>query len=147
MSSPVTTADQLFRFQAVMLPWAVRGAHTLAQLVTDASTLPRTAWHDGDTFCALVDKGTRGFELFHVRCAGYDAPELTGATKPAGLASLAYAQSLAETGAVVLLDSVAFEATDEEDNFGRMLAYVTLPDGRPLADVMIAAGQAVPDPS
>jgi endonuclease YncB( thermonuclease family) len=134
----VTGSADLYRFKALLLPWTVRGLSTFE--------LNGTAWHDGDTFAALIDKGMRGYDLFHVRAAGYDAPEVTGPTKPAGDAATAYARSLAETGEIVYLDSLAFAASAEEDNFGRMLAFVTLPNGTDLAALMINSGHAVPDP-
>lgn len=133
----MTTDADTCKYRALLLPWAARGLETLR---TDG-----TAWHDGDTFNALVSRGEHDYLLTHVRCAGYDAPELSGTSKPAGLAALAFAQTLAESGSIVFLDSYAFVAADEEDSFGRMLAAVTLPDGRDLAAMMLAAGHGVPD--
>lgn len=122
-------AGDLYQYRATLIPWNDTG----------------TAWHDGDTFNADVDLGCRVHWQGHVRCAGYNAPEVTGASKAAGLEAAAYVRTLLDTGAVVHLDSHAFQP-DELDNFGRMLATVTLPDGRDLAALMIGTGHAVPDP-
>jgi endonuclease YncB( thermonuclease family) len=79
----------------------------------------------------------------------YNSPEIFGTAKPAGLAALAYVQTLAPTGSVVYLDSLAFSygTASEEDSFGRMLAAVTLPTGQNLATLMIGGGYAVADPA
>lgn len=135
----MTGPGDLYKFKARLMPWTCRGLETL-----DATG---TAWWDGDTVNALVSMGRHDYGLVHIRCAGYNAPEIHGATKPAGEAAAVYARSLAEVGAIVFLNSLAFQAADEEDDFGRMLATVTLADGRDLAAVMIAAGHAIPDPA
>ncbi|MGH3496068.1 MAG: thermonuclease family protein [Nocardioidaceae bacterium] len=123
-------------------------------MTTTSSDLYRYAatildWHDGDTAHADVDLGCHVHWRGSLRTAGYNAPELTGATKAAGEAATAYVGGLIPPGSVVYLDSLAFSAgsSAEEDHFGRMLAAVTLPDGRDLAALMIGAGQAVPDPA
>lgn len=124
----MTAPADLYRYRATLIPWGATG----------------TAWHDGDTAAVDVDLGCRVHWRGRLRCAGYNAPEVTGASKPDGLAATAFVRSLAESGATLYLDSLAFEP-DELDNFGRMLAAVTLSDGRDLAAVMIAAGHAVAD--
>lgn len=126
----MTTPADLYRYRATLIPW---------------STANPSAWHDGDTVNADVDLGCHVHWQGHIRCAGYNAPEVTGATKPAGDAATAFVRTLAEVGAVVYLDSLAFVASTEEDDFGRMLAAVTLADGRDLATLMIDSGNAVPD--
>lgn len=102
---------------------------------------------DGDTFVASVDLGCRVHWQGSVRCAGFDAPEISGATKPAGDKATAYVTTLCPVGSTVYLDSLAFEKGDEQDHFGRLLAAVTLADGRDLAELMIQSGHAVPDPA
>lgn len=104
------------------------------------------SWHDGDTAKVDVDLGCRVHWQGSLRCAGYNAPEITGTTKAAGLAATAYVERLCPAGATVYLDSLAFEHGSNEDDFGRMLAAVTLSDGRDLAELMIQSGHAVPDP-
>lgn len=125
----MTTSADLYRYQATLVPW---------------NTSATTAWHDGDTFNASVDLGCRVHWVGHVRCAGYNAPEVEGAGKEAGETAATFVRSLVDTGGVVYLDSQAFEP-DEEDDFGRMLAVVTLADGRNLATLMIDSGNAVVD--
>lgn len=102
-------------------------------------------WVDGDTAKIDANLGCRVHWQGSLRCAGYDAPEVRGDTKPAGLAATAYVASLCPVGNTIYIDSIAFEHGDEEDDFGRMLGFVTLADGTDLADEMIAAKQAVPD--
>lgn len=136
MVVPLTGPSSLYKFKALLLPWAVRGLETL--------NLVGTAWHDGDTFNALVSAGRHDYAITHIRCAGYNAPELK--TGQPGTDATEYARSLVETGQIVYLDSIQFIATDEEDDFGRMLAVVTLPDGRDLATWMIQTGHAAPVP-
>lgn len=125
----------LYQFKALLLPWGVRGLETWG---VDGSP-----WHDGDTCNVLISQGMRGYWLGHVRCAGMNSPEVHGPTKQAGLLAQAYANTLAPAGTVVHLDSLAFQDADEEDDFGRVLADMTLPDGRDFAEVMIAGGYAV----
>lgn len=139
----MTTAapDEGFRYEALLVPW---GATNLATLLTATGS----SWHDGDTFNALIAKGDHEYRLTHVRTALDNAPEVNrAATKAAGEAATAYARSLADTGAIVYLDSSAFTDSDEEDDFGRTLAVVTLADGRDLATLMISSGHAVADPA
>lgn len=118
-----TDAGDLYRYQATVLDW-----------------------HDGDTFHGDVDLGCRVHWHGSVRCAGYNSPELFGATKAVGLTALAYVRTVAPAGTVVYLNSLAFSAgaQSEQDSFGRMLATVTLPDGSDLAAVMVDTGHAVP---
>lgn len=71
-----------------------------------------------------------------VRLLGCNAPELS---TPAGWQALAFLQTILHDGDVVALVSHGW------DKFGgRIDGQVTLPDGRDLAQVMIAAGQAAP---
>jgi endonuclease YncB( thermonuclease family) len=129
----MTGQADLYRFKARLLPWSTRGLESLGNT--------GTSWHDGDTFNALVSRGGRDYWMVHVRTAGFNAPELRTS---AGPAALTFAQSLVDTGGIVYLDSLAFITMDEQDDFGRMLALVTLPDGRDLASVMISSGHGVP---
>ena len=118
----MTTAADLYRYQATV-----------------------TRWVDGDTAKVDVDLGCHVHWRGSLRCAGYNAPEVRGDTKQAGLLATAEVERLCPVGSTVYLDSLAFEHDDEEDDFGRMLAEVTLPDGRDLAELMIAGGYAVVD--
>lgn len=135
----MTGPNDLYKYKALLIPWNARGLETL--------NFSGTSWHDGDTFNALVSGGLHNYSLIHIRCAGYNAPEITGTTKVAGEASANYVRSLVDTGQIVYLDSLAFTSTDEEDNFGRMLAKVTLADGRDLSQLMIDSSHAVIDNS
>lgn len=137
----MTGPGDLYKFRGVLIPW--KPAKPWATPPQAPSTY---SWHDGDTFAADVDQGLRHHAHVRVRCAGYNSPELEGSTLVAAQIATAYAASLAPLGSYVYLDSLAFEPSDEEDSFGRMLAVVTLPDGRDLAGLMLAAGQGVPKP-
>lgn len=103
--------------------------------------------HDGDTFTVDVDLGVRIHWQGSLRTAGYNAPEVYGPSKPAGDAATAYVETLVPIGSTIYLDSLAFESGGNEDHFGRMLAAVTLADGRDLAQLMIGSGHAVADPA
>jgi len=125
----MTGPKDLYRYRARLLPWG------------HGEPLP---WHDGDTFMADVDLGVRAHWHGRVRPAGFDTPEINrAATRAAGLAAKAFLATLLPEGSIVYLNSIDFVATDEADSFGRMLAYVTLSDGRELADIVIGAGHAV----
>lgn len=121
--SRVTGPGDLYRYRATVLRWV-----------------------DGDTAKVDVDLGVRVHWHGSLRCAGYNAPEVTGSTAMAGAAATGFVEKTCPPGTVVFLDSLAFEPGDELDHFGRMLAAVTLPDGSDLADVMIGAGHAVAYP-
>lgn len=129
----MTGPQDLYRYRAILIPW-VPAKPWRGIPASDYS------WHDGDTFTADVDRGGRDHWHVRVRCAGYDAPETNGPSRPRGDAATAYVRALVPMGSVVYLNSLAFEPSEESDNFGRMLAEVTLPDGRDLAQLMIVAG-------
>lgn len=141
----MTGPADLYKYEALLLPWDVRGLRSLAAYFLNRTETPASAWHDGDTFNALVSRGEHDYGLMHIRTAGYNAPELK--TGQPGADATTFARSLVETGEIVYLDSIAFVPADEEDDFGRMLGFVTLADGRDLATVMIDSGNAVADPA
>lgn len=87
-----------------------------------------TRWIDGDTFVADLDLGWNVWRHdARVRLLDIDAPER-------GRTGFAEARDAAETlcpvGTVVQLTSHRL------DSFGRVLASVTLPDGRDLVSVL-----------
>jgi endonuclease YncB( thermonuclease family) len=128
----MTGAADLYKYKAILLPWNVRSVEDLIPTYPVAVS----AWHDGDTFNCMVSRGEHDYLMTHVRCAGYNAPELRSG-KPGADAAI-YARSLVEAGGIVYLDSLAFSNSDQEDSFGRMLAKVTLKDGRDLSELMLA---------
>lgn len=102
---------------------------------------------DGDTFrgdldlgwgVTLPDQERGGMGSFRVY--GINAPERHGATRAAGDAAAEYLASLLvwETSYPILSYAVRWE-----DDFGRTLADVELPDGRLVSTAMIEAGHAV----
>jgi endonuclease YncB( thermonuclease family) len=80
----------------------------------------------------------RGHELPRqsVRLAGCNAPELS---TDAGKAALAFLETVLSVG-----DEVTVLSTGWDKYAPRIDGQVTLPDGRDLTEVMIAAGQAAP---
>src|SRR5690606_19653965 len=80
-----------------------------------------------------------------IRLIGVDTPETqhpTGGPMYYGQEATDFAKRLAEGRQVtVLLDTVS----DERDRYGRLLAYVVLPDGRVLNEVMIREGYGYAD--
>jgi micrococcal nuclease len=71
-----------------------------------------------------------------VRLLGCNAPELA---TPAGKIALAYLETILHLGDIVTLVSHSWDKYG-----GRIDGDIGLPDGRDLATVMIAAGQAAP---
>lgn len=136
----VTGPGDLYKYRGIVSSWV-----TAAPWADPPRPAGNTAWHDGDTFACQVDMGGRHWWHVRVRCAGFDAPEINRLdTRQAAEVALAYAAQLVPLESFVYLDSHAFAASDNQDSFGRMLATVTLPDGRDLAFLMLAAAQAVP---
>lgn len=95
---------------------------------------------DGDTFDAMVDLGMSTFTKVRIRILGIDAPEKTGLTKDAGIASMFFLNSFIETKE---LKRITIK-TVKKDSFGRWLAQVWTPDGEDIAPIILAANQAVP---
>jgi endonuclease YncB( thermonuclease family) len=91
--------------------------------------------HDGDTFTVFVDLGFGIFLRTKVRVQGVNSPETDTA---AGRLAAAFLAELLPINSVVSLDSRRL------DLHGRAEAVVALPDGRDLASVLLAAGQAQP---
>lgn len=99
-------------------------------------------WVDGDTFTGVLDQGYLTFcgresDPVRFRCALINAPETKGDTLKAGLAAWTYAHELAPEGDY---PCQAFK----QDEFGRLLVDLILPDGRLFSDAMLTAGHAVP---
>ena len=87
---------------------------------------------DGDTI--------RLGELGSVRLIGIDTPEVYGGVECFGREASGFAERLLPLGT-----RVRYRVGEEErDRYGRLLAYVWLPDGRMLNRVMIEKGYAQP---
>lgn len=94
---------------------------------------------DGDTFIANIDAGFRVWlQDVSVRVLGVNCPEPRGPTRDAGLAAEVRTAELLGFVKMVYLHS------EEYDSFGRVLAWVWLPDGRRLDEVLIAEGHGLP---
>jgi micrococcal nuclease len=97
---------------------------------------------DGDTVEVFIEKDV-GFDVVvrfkkQVRMAGIDAPEKSGATAAAGLASKALVQSLLPPGTRIIMRT---EKPDATEKFGRFLATIWL-NGENLSDHLIKVGAA-----
>ena len=75
-----------------------------------------------------------------VRLIGIDTPEVYGEAECFGREASAFAESLLPLGTRVRYRV----GVEDRDRYGRLLAYVWLPDGRMLNRVMIEAGYAQP---
>ena len=87
---------------------------------------------DGDTI--------RLGELGPVRLIGIDTPEVYGGEECFGHEASEFAKRLLPLGTRVRYRL----GVDERDQYGRLLAYVWLPDGRMLNRVMVERGYAQP---
>ena len=87
---------------------------------------------DGDT----IHLGGLG----SVRLIGIDTPEVYGEVECFGREASAFAKRLLPLGAKVRYRV----GVEERDRYGRLLAYVWLPDGRMLNRVMVRSGYAQP---
>jgi micrococcal nuclease len=112
-----------------------------------AATLPPVVWHavvqstgDGDTFTASIRPWPQPKTTFAplVRVRGIDAPELRGQC-PEEIVAAQRAQAVLRA-TVPVGSTVALRRPSPDLYAGRVDADVTLPDGRDLAAVLIAAG-------
>lgn len=98
---------------------------------------------DGDTLDIAAADGDMA--TTRIRLIGVDTPETQHPTVGPmyyGQEATDFAKRLAEGRQVtVLLDTVS----DERDRYGRLLAYVVLPDGRVLNDTLIKEGYGYAD--
>jgi len=115
------------------------GCSTAAAQIADATT-PATVVRvvDGDTVHVQLADGTSET----LRLIGIDTPEVVDPRKPVqcyGREASAHAHELLDGQAVTLeLDP----SQGERDKYGRLLAYVWLPDGRNFGETMLAEGYA-----
>lgn len=94
--------------------------------------------HDGDTITCVLDLGWRISFTSSIRLYGINAPELS---TPEGVAARNYVQSLLSPGDHVTV--VSHKLLGNTEKYGRVLASVTLPDGRDLSTLMLGDGHAV----
>jgi micrococcal nuclease len=115
-------------------------ALTSAPAQAQSVTVPVTVVHvvDGDTVDVDFDDG----RTERLRLIGIDTPEIVDPRKPVqcfGRGASAHAHELLD-GQTVSLELDASQG--ERDTYGRLLAYIWLPDGRNFGEVMIADGHA-----
>ena len=87
---------------------------------------------DGDTI--VLKKGTK------VRYRGINAPEIPNGEKagePLGCTATKRNRQLGQTKLVMLVQD-----DEKQDRFGRLLAYVFLPDGRMVNEILVREGMA-----
>ena len=99
-------------------------------------TVPATVLdvHDADTLKINADLGWHITLTTSIRLDGVDAPELA---TDAGKVAQQFVAGLLAVGTVVTVVSHSL------DKYGRILGTVSLPDGRDLSAVLIAAGHGV----
>jgi endonuclease YncB( thermonuclease family) len=92
---------------------------------------------DADTLLVQMSGGRRE----KVRLLGVDAPEVEGYrdAEPGGEEAKAWARRLLASASIRLEDD---ETADQRDQYGRLLRYVRLEDGRDLGETLIADGYA-----
>ncbi len=99
-------------------------------------TYPLMRVVDGDTIIVGFENATE-----YVRLIGIDAPEMNdrGGTECYATESTKHLQDIAETGLVIL----DFDETQGmKDSYGRLLAYVRLPEGIDIGEQMLKDGYA-----
>lgn len=96
---------------------------------------------DGDTIDAILtrDIGFRHIATWRqrLRIAGIDCPEVSGATRAAGVAATVFTRDW-------LAAAPCAAETLQQDNFGRWLARIFRADGSDLSAALLAAGHAIP---
>lgn len=98
---------------------------------------------DGDTIEMMIDRGQHLYSVAHMRLIEVNAPEVRGASKPAGLAATAYTlEWLAAAGPAEWPFRLQ---TYKTDDFGRFLGTLwRVIDGADLDVDLITSGHAVP---
>lgn len=94
---------------------------------------------DADTMIVLCDLGWRISLKTSVRLFGVNAPELNTAE---GQAALHFVQAVLQPGDEINL--VSHKLLGNTDKYGRVLASITLPDGRDLSTMLLQSDHAVP---
>jgi len=92
---------------------------------------------DGDTIVVMLNGSKQ-----KVRLQGVNTPEKDGPytkAQPMNEAATRRTKELSENKTVTLVSG----GKDETDKYGRLLAYVVLPDGRALNEILIKEGLAV----
>ncbi len=95
---------------------------------------------DGDTYALRVDLGLRVAVSIEVRIRGINTPEVSGATKDAGLAATKAADEFLCSGPIVIV------TYKDHRSFTRWVADLYV-DQVSIAEHLLAAGVAVPYPS
>jgi len=106
------------------------------EVLTSGESYPLMRIVDGDTMIVGFSGTTE-----YVRLIGIDSPEQhdPGGVECYATEATAHMQELAQTGLVVLHFD---ESQGTRDSYGRLLAYVELPDGTDLGEMMLADGYA-----
>lgn len=94
---------------------------------------------DGDTIVVVADLGWRINFKTSVRLFGINAPELN---TDEGQAALHFVTALLQPGDEVTL--VSHKLLGQTEKYGRVLASITLPDGRDLSTLLLQGDYAKP---
>lgn len=97
---------------------------------------------DGDTLDVGVPDATTGKDFTRIRLWGVDTPEVHGGVAHFGPEASAYSKEQALHRAVRL----ELDPSEVRGKYGRVLAYVYLPDGRMLNRELIRLGLGYADP-
>lgn len=95
---------------------------------------------DGDTVEVDVDLGFQIHTKMMLRLYGINAPELKGPSRVAGQAAKNYLQDMIKSyGGVLKVKTLQ----DEQEKYGRYLAYLVFHDGAIANELMVQTGHAV----
>jgi micrococcal nuclease len=135
------------RRKRALVPWIVAAALALFLLLgrSDHESLPGGAPRLGGAPSARVERVVDGDTvrlsgLGSVRLIGINTPEVYGHAQCFGPQASAFAKSVLRHGLLVHYRV----GTEARDRYGRLLAYVWLPDGRLFNELLAARGYAEP---
>ncbi len=104
---------------------------------------------DGDTFVVRLDLGMSVYADHTIRLHGIDAPERSDDDRWADArfragALMTFVGSKITDWPLLVSTSQTPAGTDMREKYGRLLARITLADGRDLATVLLQEGHALP---
>lgn len=113
----------------------------LSDVMRDApgQTMTVTSVIDGDTIRARPTNQDRGRGQ-RIRVVGIDTPETYPQAECGGPAATAAAKRLLKSGTTIT--ALRDPTQRRRDTYGRLLAFIELPDGRDFGQVMLRAGHA-----
>lgn len=97
---------------------------------------------DGDTIRLILDRGMKDYTEVDARLYGIDCPEVTGATKPAGILARDFTASWISAAQADAKLTPLVECVKWEDKYGRLLVRIWRGDGCELTRDLYANGYA-----